>query len=171
MAKPLYSRSDVIARVLSAWRARAVQPHVVGQLLDLACGDNRLVRRNRSGVGIDIVKYANVNVVCRDLSRLPFRDDHFDTVTILAALNYFDHPDSVLREVRRVLKPDGTLLVTFLNKTLSRLWHKVKEREITPRPSFDQAELTTCLQAANLRIVAKKSFMFGAKTIYFIKIS
>jgi SAM-dependent methyltransferase len=171
MTKPLYSRSDVVARTLSAWRARAVQPHVAGHLMDLACGDNRLVRLHRSGVGVDIVKYPNVDVVCPDLSRLPFRDDHFDTVAILAALNYFDHPDSVLREVRRVLKPDGTLLVTFLNKVLSRLWHKVKEREITPRPSFDEAELTTCLRAAKLRIVAKKSFMLGAKTIYFIKTS
>jgi SAM-dependent methyltransferase len=169
MTKQLYGRSDLIGRVLSEWRAKAVQPHVTGNLMDLACGDNRLVRRHRSGVGVDIVNYAGVDVVCPDLSRLPFRDDHFDTVTILAALNYFDHPDSVLREVRRVLKPDGTLLVTFLNKTISRLWHKVKEREITPRPSFDEAELTTCLQAANLRVVAKKSFMFGAKTIYFIK--
>lgn len=139
--------------------------------MDLACGDNRLVRRNRSGVGVDIVKYPNVDVVCPDLSRLPFSDDHFDTVTIVAALNYFDDPASVLREVRRVLKPEGTLLVTFLNKTLSRLWHKLKERDVTPRPSFDEAELTACLQAAKLRIVAKKSFMLGAKTIYFIKIS
>jgi len=171
VAEPLYSRSDVIARVLSAWRARAVQPYVVGHLLDLACGDNRLVRRNRSGVGVDIVDYPNVDVVSPDLSRLPFPDHHFDTVTILAALNYFDEPDTVLREVRRVLKPDGTLLVTFLNKTISRIWHKVKERDITPRPSFDEAELTTCLRAARLRIVAKKSFMLGAKTIYFIKIS
>ena len=139
--------------------------------MDLACGDNRIVRRNRSGVGVDIVGYQNVDVVCRDFSRLPFRDEHFDTVTILAALNYFESPDSVLREVRRVLKPDGTLLVTFLNKTVSLLWHKVRERKITPRPSFDEAELTTCLQAANLRIAAKKSFMLGLKTIYFIKIS
>lgn len=170
MAKSLYSRSDVIGRVLSAWRARGVQPHVTGRLLDLACGDNRLVRRNGSGVGVDIVKYANTDVVCRDFSRLPFRDDEFDTVTILAALNYFDRPDSVLREIRRILKPEGTLLVTFLNKTLSRWWHKVKERETTPRPAFDEAELTACLRAANLRIADKKSFMFGAKTIYFIKI-
>jgi len=171
MPKPLYSRWDVVARVLSAWRARGVQPHVEGRLLDLACGDNRLVRRHGSGVGVDIAKYANVDVVCSDFSRLPFRDDQFDTVTIVAALNYFDHPEAALREVRRVLAPDGTLLVTFLNKTISRLWHRVKERESTPRPSFDASELTSCLRAANLRIAAKKSFMLGAKTIYFIKIS
>jgi SAM-dependent methyltransferase len=169
MTTQLYSRKDVIGWVLSEWRARAVHPYVTGSFLDLACGDNRLVRRHRSGVGVDIVGYRGVDVLCRDFSRLPFRDRHFDTVTIVAALNYFDDPVSVLREVRRVLKPDGTLLVTFLNKTLSTLWHKVRERKITPRPSFDEAELTTCLQAANLRIVSKKSFMLGLKTIYFIK--
>lgn len=171
MTRPLYSHFDVIGRFLSAWRARAVQPHVSGHLMDLACGDNRLVRRNRSGVGVDIVEYPNVDFVCRDLSRLPFADDHFDTVTILAALNYFEDPHSVLHEVRRILKPDGTLLLTFPNKTLSRFWHMLKERKTTPRPAFDESELTTCLRAAKLRIAAKKSFMLGANTIYFIKIS
>lgn len=171
MTGPLYGRRDAIARMLSAWRARAVQPYVAGRLMDLACGDNRLVARNGSGVGVDIVNYTNVDVVCPDFSRLPFRDDEFDTVTILAALNYFDRPEAVLCEVRRVLKPDGTLLVTFLNKTLSRWWHLVKERHTTPRPAFDEAELTACLRAAKLRVAAKKSFMLGAKTIYFIKTS
>jgi ubiquinone/menaquinone biosynthesis C-methylase UbiE len=120
-------------------------------------------------VGVDVAPYEDVDVVCRDLSRLPFPDGHFGTVTILAALNYFDDPDAVLREVRRILSPDGTLLVTFLNKTGSRLWHSIRERRITPRPSFDRVELMTCLRAANLRIVDECSFMLGLNTIYFIK--
>jgi len=169
MTTRLYSRSDIVGRVLSAWRARAVQPCVAGTLLDVACGDNRLVRRYGSGVGVDIVRYEQVDVVCHDLSRLPFSDGCFGTVAILAALNYFDDPDAVLREIRRILRPDGTLLVTFLNKNVSRLWHSIRERQITPRPSFDRVELMTCLRAANLRIVDERSFMLGLNTIYFIK--
>lgn len=137
--------------------------------MDLACGDNRVVRALGAGVGVDIADYQGVDVVCRDFTRLPFRDSEFDTVTILAALNYFDDPDAVLREIRRILRPDGTLLVTFLNKNVSRLWHSIRERQITPRPSFDRVELMTCLRAANLRIVDERSFMLGLNTIYFIK--
>jgi SAM-dependent methyltransferase len=165
----LYRRSDLVGWLLSEWRARAVLPHVAGNLMDLACGDNRLVRRYGSGVGVDIVGYGSVDVVCPDLGQLPFRDGEFDTVTILAALNYFDDPVSVLREVRRVLKPDGTVLVTLLNKTLSKLWHRVRERGTTPRPALDDPELASCLEAAGMRAVGRKRFMLGLNMIYSIK--
>jgi len=169
MKKELYSFQDVIGWLLSEWRTRAVLPYVVGDLLDLACGDNRLVKKNGSGVGVDIVDYDNVDVVCPDFSTLPFDDNTFDTVTILAALNYFEKPKEVVAEVGRILKPDGTFLVTFLNQRISKIWHTVKERETTPRPAFNEAELTACLQSAAMRIVDKKSFMFGLNSIYFIK--
>jgi len=165
----LYGRSDIIGYILSEWRTRAVSPYVSGALMDLACGDNRLVRKRGSGVGVDRVGYQNVDVVCPDFSRLPFRNREFDTVTILAALNYFENPVGVLSEIGRVLKTDGTLLVTFLNQEVSRIWHSIKERNTTPRPAFNEVELITYLQAANLRIIQKKTFMFGVNTIYFIK--
>lgn len=167
--RQLYRPSDVIGWGLSTWRARAVLPHVSGRLLDLACGDNRLVRAHGSGVGADIVDYRHVDVVCPDLTHLPFRDAEFDTVTILAALNYFADPIAVLREVRRLLKPDGTLLITLLSKRVSRLWHRVREADITPRPSLDAAELAACLEAARLRVVERRSFMLGLNRIYFVK--
>jgi SAM-dependent methyltransferase len=165
----LYRRSDLVGWLLSEWRARAVLPHVAGNLMDLACGDNRLVKGYGSGVGVDIMGYGGVDVVCPDLGRLPFRDGEFDTVTILASLNYFDDPVSVLREVRRVLKPDGTVLVTLLNKTLSKLWHMVRERDTTPRPTLDDAELASCLGVAGMRVVSRKRFMLGLNTVYSIK--
>jgi SAM-dependent methyltransferase len=154
--KELYGRSDIVGYLLSEWRTRAVLPYVTGTLMDLACGDNRLVRKYGSGTGVDITNYHNVNVLCNDFSTL-------------AALNYFENPREVLSEISRVLKPDGTLLVTFLNQDVSRLWHSVKERRSTPRPAFNEDELTDCVKAANMRIVQKKAFMFGVNTIYFIK--
>jgi ubiquinone/menaquinone biosynthesis C-methylase UbiE len=167
--KELYGRSDIVGYILSEWRTKAVLPYIIGTLMDLACGDNRLVRRYGSGTGVDITNYKNVDVQCNDFSDLPFPGEAFDTVTILAALNYFENPREVLSEISRVLKPDGTLLVTFLNQTVSRLWHSVKERRSTPRPAFNEAELTDCVKAAHMRIVQKRSFMFGVNIIYFIK--
>ncbi|MDH3328424.1 MAG: class I SAM-dependent methyltransferase [Desulfobulbaceae bacterium] len=167
--KELYGRLDFVGWLLSEWRTRAVLPYVVGDLMDLACGDNRLVRKNGSGVGVDIVDYQNVDIVCPDFSNLPFAENTFDTVTILAALNYFDNPVKVLSEIARILKPDGTLLVTFLNQSVSRAWHTIKERDTTPRPAFNKEELAACLQTAGMHIVDRKSFMLGVNIIYFIK--
>jgi len=167
--KELYGRFDVVGYILSEWRMRAVLPHVTGTLMDLACGDNRLVRKYGSGTGVDITNYGNVDVLCSDFSSLPFAGGEFDTVTILAALNYFEDPGGVVREIGRVLKSDGTLLVTFLNQEVSRIWHTVKEKHTTPRPAFSEAELALYLQGAHLRVIEKKTFMLGLNTIYFIK--
>ncbi len=167
--KELYSRSDIVSWLLSEWRTRAVLPYVTGTLMDLACGDNRLVRKYGAGTGVDITNYHNVDVLCNDFSNLPFAGNEFDTVTILAALNYFENPGAVLREINRILKPEGTLLVTFLNQEVSRIWHSFWERSITPRPAFNEAELIDCVEAAHMRIVQKKTFMFGLNKIYFIK--
>ena len=46
-----------------------------------------------------------------DLERLPFRDDTFDTVVSIATLCRVASPQAVLSEYRRVLAPDGMLLL------------------------------------------------------------
>jgi SAM-dependent methyltransferase len=166
--KTLYGWRDLVGLLLSAWRCQAVLPYVKGTLLDLACGDNRLVKAYGSGMGVDITPYKHVDIVHRDFSRLPFADKSLDTVTILAALNYFDHTVVVLQEIRRVLKDDGRLLVTFLNRRVSSAWHKVWERAVTPRAAFSEIELIDYLAQAGLRLERKVNFMFGVNCIYII---
>lgn len=42
---------------------------------------------------------------------LPYEDDYFDVVIIRNALDHVDEPDQTLREVYRVLKPNGALYI------------------------------------------------------------
>ncbi|HMN20291.1 MAG TPA: bifunctional demethylmenaquinone methyltransferase/2-methoxy-6-polyprenyl-1,4-benzoquinol methylase UbiE [Ottowia sp.] len=49
-------------------------------------------------------------VVC-DAERLPFPDGHFDLVSVAFGLRNMTHKDMALREMARVLKPGGRLLV------------------------------------------------------------
>lgn len=48
--------------------------------------------------------------VC-DAEHLPFPDDHFDLVSVAFGLRNMTHKDAALREMCRVLKPRGRLLV------------------------------------------------------------
>ena len=48
--------------------------------------------------------------VC-DAEKLPFPDGHFDLVSVAFGLRNMTHKDAALREMARVLKPGGTLLV------------------------------------------------------------
>ena len=57
--------------------------------------------------------------VLRDLNRdpeLPFADASFDAVTCCVSIDYLIRPVEVLREVARVLRPEGVVVLTFSNR-------------------------------------------------------
>jgi SAM-dependent methyltransferase len=57
--------------------------------------------------------------VLRDLNRdpgLPFPDATFDAVTCCVSIDYLVRPVEVLREVARVLRPGGVVVITFSNR-------------------------------------------------------
>lgn len=169
MKSKLYNFFDPLGVFLSNWRCRAVSRHIKGkQLVDLACGDNRLTSKLGFGTGVDITDYGRADLVCPDFSNLPFESATVTTVTILAALNYFDEPIKVLQEISRILQPDGVLIVTFLNKNVSSFWHQIRDRGL-PRVAYSERELTALLSQTDLKIAAKHHFMLGLNCIYLIR--
>ena len=54
-------------------------------------------------------------VVC-DAEKLPFADQRFDRVSVAFGLRNMTHKDAALAEMRRVLKPDGKLLLLEFSK-------------------------------------------------------
>lgn len=57
--------------------------------------------------------------VVRDLnvdSRLPFPDASFDAALCCVSVDYLVHPIEVLAETARVLRPGGTVVITFSNR-------------------------------------------------------
>ena len=46
-----------------------------------------------------------------DAERIGFRDGYFDTVAIRHSLHHLKNPDIVLKEMKRVLKPDGLFII------------------------------------------------------------
>ncbi len=54
-------------------------------------------------------------VVC-DAEKLPFPDNYFDVVSVAFGLRNMTHKDAALREMNRVLKPRGKLLVLEFSK-------------------------------------------------------
>lgn len=77
-----------------------------------------LARLNTAGYGLDH-RIAILHVP--DATRLPFDDGQFDLITCNSVLEYVPHAilGSVQRELDRVLKPGGTILVLG---TSNRLW-------------------------------------------------
>ena len=64
---------------------------------------------------------------------LPFEGQTFDVVLCTVSVDYLTQPVKVFREVSRVLKPDGLLLVVFSNRffppKVVRIWREANEEE------------------------------------------
>ena len=111
-----------------AWAARLVNGLSV---LDAACGEgygSHLLAQSAARVdGVDIdpqavahakAKYASDRLQFHTASALdlPFPDDHFDCVVSFETLEHLAEHDQLLNEFRRVLKPEGFLIISSPDK-------------------------------------------------------
>ena len=171
---------DSVGRILLDKRIKAVLPHVKGYLLDIGCGTNELVKNyNGKGVGVDVYQWGDVDIVVDDTASLPFDEQTFDTITIIAALNHIPNREQVLKEAKRVLKNEGSLIVTMIPPKISRVWHCVrkpwdvdqsergmKEGEIY---GMTEDELDKLLSKGGFEIKFKKKFMLGINSLTIVK--
>ncbi len=98
-------------------------------VLDIACGTGefeRMVLSEHSTqqiVGVDISEemlaiarqklhsYANVSFQVSGASALPFPDQNFDVIVSANAFHYFDDPVVALAEMKRVIRPNGKVVI------------------------------------------------------------
>jgi len=78
--------------------------------LDLGCGIRRLQDMRSNGIYLDAVHFRGVDVVST-CSRLPLRDNSVDAVISLSVFEHLPDPFAMAAEIRRVLKPGGTVWI------------------------------------------------------------
>jgi len=112
-------------RFVASCRFRAAAPHIRSQsrVCDLGCGAgapflHHVESRLASGVGLD--EYAGkstqekISVIPADItSELPLDSGQFDHVTMPAVLEHLAEPKKVLTEAYRLLRPGGSLIMTW----------------------------------------------------------
>jgi ubiquinone/menaquinone biosynthesis C-methylase UbiE len=98
-------------------------------------------------------------VVVAPAERLPFPDDAFDTVVSTLVLCTVPEPDRALAEIRRVLKPGGSLLFIEHVRSDAERWGRWQDRLERPWAAFASGcrcnRNTLDLLAANGMRVAK----------------
>lgn len=102
------------------------------RILDLGCGKgevSRYISEENSVYGLDISKIALKEgkaymdtAVVGDAEKLPFKDQVFDLVLFSESIYYLDDPIVSLKEIRRVLKPEGVLVLTCGTANAPSLW-------------------------------------------------
>ena len=168
--------NDALGLLLEERRVNAVLPHVRGRLLDVGCGSNQLVRRYGNGLGVDVHPWANVDVLVNDCSSLELSAETYDTVTFVACLNHIINRRAVIEECKRVLRPNGRVVVTMLTPGISRIWHFLRQpwdpdqRERGMQPGevygFSPSEMIALFQAHGFRLHATRRFMLGLNRLY-----
>lgn len=93
-------------------------------VLDIGCGNGKnmiygaqrlqMVGLEHSKALTDICMKQNLNVLIGDARNLPFKDNTFDAIIMIAVIHHINPSEhiKVLEEIHRVLKPNGTCLIT-----------------------------------------------------------
>jgi len=126
-----------------------------GRVLDIPCGQGALADRLRA---------QGFEIFCGDLDpkwyriegghfhqvdlngNLPYKDQKFDCVTCVEGIEHLENPHLLIREIGRVLKPGGSVVITTPNimNIKSRLYFLLRSYfnnfRYFPQPS-DQREL------------------------------
>jgi len=85
----------------------------------------------RIGKGVEKRKGSPfLGLVASDVRRPPLRDDAFDYCLSLGVIEHFSDPHQAVEEMKRVLKPEGLVLIDTPNKGLwgLRRWLSRLER-------------------------------------------
>jgi ubiquinone/menaquinone biosynthesis C-methylase UbiE len=153
-----------------------------GRILDVACGTglsfpfypstSEITAIDLSQGMLDVAhqKAANLNLNVQtqvmDAQKLDFADGSFDTVTSALSTCTFPDPIQALREMQRVCRPDGLILllehghstIPWLAKFQDR--HVIQHYQQNAGCRWNQDPLDL-IKAAALKIVSSKRFGFG----------
>jgi len=137
-----------------------------------------MVKKAKTKVSPDQINSSSIHVVC-DAEQIPCKSGSVDAVIIVAALHHLPSPEVFFKEVNRVLKPGGLLVVGFEPNTwpyfviyplLKRMGEllgvrkrfKFTEISIADQETkgFNEKDLRLFLQAGNLEIVELQRVWF-----------
>jgi len=103
------------------WRRRALKEIVNSEkqqrILDVACGtgDFSIAIARKAAPGASVTGLDLSEGMLKVMEGMPFEDGTFDVVTIAFGIRNFEHREDALREILRVLRPGGRLVILELS--------------------------------------------------------
>ena len=135
--------------------------------LEIGCGRGSLQDLVTDYVGVDISdslkEYFHKSFYQASATELPFEDNTFDAIWTYAVLEHVPHPEKCLKEIRRVLKNNGILIL--LAAWQCRSW-AADGLPVRPYGDLDlKRKLTKALIPVRDSILYRSSFIFPSRLI------
>ncbi len=143
------------------------------RVLDIGCGTGTLLERIHHATrgvlsaGVDIASPmlqvaarklgSGSLLVAADVQALPFPPESFDLVVSTSSFHYWPNPIGALREIRRVLRPGGRLVITDWCDDYLACWvfdRILRLLDSAHRRAYDREECADLLTKAGYRIEA-----------------
>ena len=117
--------NGVILDLMSSWRSHLPADFIKARMVGLGLNDVEMLQNFQ----LDEFVVHDVNKE----PRLPFDDARFDGVILTVSVQYLTRPVEVLRDVCRILRPGGTLVITFSNRMFPtkavRIWQGCSDEQ------------------------------------------
>ena len=147
------------------------------RVLDAACGEGygsaHLALTAKSVIGVDVSQEAvghaseryqadNLRFQFADVCDLPFEDNEFECIVSFETLEHLEDQSGLLKEFRRVLEPDGFLLISSPDKAIYTDRHH-NENEFHVRELYrDELEALLAGQFPARRLLRQKLVFLSA---------
>lgn len=171
-----FEKDEITRLLVGLWREHGKQNLVGKKVLDLGCGTGRLTKelldRGAEVVGVDVSeemlkilqkKFPQVKTVLADAENLPFEDEEFDLIIANFLIVHFKDLDSLFREVYRVLRSGGYLILTNINQRKAPKL-KVGKEELIIESFYHRPEDVIKNLEKNLITIEKEEFVMENKT-------
>lgn len=166
----IFNNNQIIQKIISMAGVRPTD-----QVLDLACGTGIMTRtiaeKTKKVIAVDITdkmvnltqKMCNENgldhvkVFNRNAEKLNFEDNFFDVIITRLSIHHFKNPDIVIKEMKRVLKDDGRIIIAdiFSSELLeeNQLHNAIEQlRDPTHVKALSQSEFQSLFDTNGLAI-------------------
>jgi ubiquinone/menaquinone biosynthesis C-methylase UbiE len=175
--------------------------HAGAAVLEIGCGAGHLtLELAKLGLRVDAVDASaamvdataervraaglaqNVNVGVADVHALPYEPDHYDLVVAVGVIPWLHSPDAAVREMARVLRPGGWLVLTADNRLrltsftdprailaltpLRRIYHALRPRDGVAMSRLDSPRtVDRYLLGGGLRPAGRRTVGFGPMSL------